>query len=373
MGSYNHTGSTLNYSRPRPRPLSAIDVAIRTLSDPETTARLRLRDLDIRTGPSGDDCSFQTSQDAPRPLFYPEGMIHRDLARLKSKQPMTANDYAIMYTPLVSLPFSDDSEEEVPECWRFKNTCEGIDAHPRSGKEELGTFTKVEMDMFDPVFRRFVEDCYDYGIPGSGGEKESPAVVKPERVMNGDGRSSDTEEPYWDEETWKKWAEDVHPGYEIIPAPTTPERVYFTAFPASRPSQVIAPTSESSQDPDRAIDDSAAWWLSDPWLEAGDIKAHCPTQTRANLDKPLPALPLFSPHAVKTATTMRIYRVPHRPVPTSSRSSSDVSVVFKPLPMSLRTASDVSPSTKKVDKGGLLGRRPSKWASLRMKKLKLGL
>lgn len=268
----------------RTRPLSDIDIAILTLSDPESTSRRWVREVKGvpeqnaffnhgRFHANGQDQYVAQPEDAPMPLFAPQKVIDRDMVRMEG---LSVHRRVASHTRLFQQSSADGSG--VPDCWCFNNTCERIDAEPRSTNHPLGVFTEAEMDMFDPVFRDFIKDCYKYGIPGYGEPfKQGPGAGiaptnpdgyddhKPSRRKHKGGPPQllldrhapaayfstvgKLSDPYWDIEGWKKWATGVTAGARTtypkdtqvpVLSPTcsaVPEHDPFTDSPKTRPSR----------------------------------------------------------------------------------------------------------------------------------------
>lgn len=305
-------------------------MAILTLSDPESTSRRVMRELeDIPENPVYVVDNIDHVRDVPAALFTPaplfapapvlssRKMIDRDMARLLAKQTSTTLQ-ELPRTPNYSRPIQQ-MDTSCLNWGRFTNTCERIDEEPKT-TGQLGTFSDAEMSMFDPIFQDFVKKCYEYGVPGYGGAVKVQSLAE-ELEAAGEARSHDDsfggdhiellnftvmrkplpqsalrhdspQDPYWDMEAWKKWSLGVAgdappPAPAIASPPATPPvplRNPFREFNFSKTRPSRAPFEDVVEAIDEAVQESREWWLSDVFLdntEVHEVSAkHFPPQVR---------------------------------------------------------------------------------------------
>jgi hypothetical protein len=314
----------------------------------------------------------QYTEDVPEPLFSSSKMIDRDIAHRKEVN--GAGDGRVLsYMRVTSQAV--EAKVDIPECYRFLNMFESVDASPRTVQHVPGTFTQAELDMFDPIFRAFIQDCYKHGIPGPA-EASKTAIASTSAHSNGSRMTpyqfakqqedvaglpqDESFNPYWDIQAWRKWTEHVAAESHDLPsliADPAAQRDHFTTFPGLR-----HPHSARGDTAEAFVTEDAEWWLSDECLADADQPG--PVSTARPVDAPASSSELLLPQPYIVYYEVQKFKVP----PYTATPSYHT----QPLQDMMRiTAKEVDTTpTHQVKSGTGMLRRPSKWLSRRMQRLR---
>lgn len=313
-------------------------------------------------------------EDIPKPLFASKKMIDRDIARV-TRSNDTSNTRTRSYMPVTSQAIQEKAK--IPSCYHYTNTFSKIDATPRTAAHIPGTFTSAELEMFDPVFRAFIQDCYDHGIPGpSEVPKSDPSTKKHDSLVTPyqfakqqqDAALSPQDEsfnPYWDIQAWRKWVDHVAVESRSHACSSSVASVgtKFAAEPAC-----------SFQLGDSTSTEDAAWWLSDEFLADTSLPApnHHPLNSAMTITtrKSGKSVPLTSSILEQPArVSIQQFKLPRH----ADMTSHDLQPLLATMRATVEEGEDThTTATRGAMHGtgkGML-RRPSRWLSRRMMRLR---